>query len=339
MNRTKTLVWKILLISLPFLLIISVYFITDPFKVLRHYRFDNYYNWQPWELNREVCGVENLKERLEKNDVPDSYIFGSSRSFVFRCDVWEHILNDSSRAFHMDAASETLFGVYGKVKYLDRQNIKIKNVMLICDANLLSKVDNIYDITHIKHPDISRESRFSFQTNFIKGYFTDFFFFKHIDFLSSHRIKEYMGTIFAINPGYIRTSAYKNDYYYQAYDSMMNKDSVAYYFSKKDVFGERPAVQEISEAVIKNKETLMLKEMKAIFDKNNTRVKIIISPIYDQKKFNPADLNILTGIFGDHIIYDYSGKNDITKTKFNYYEANHFKPYIAEKIMSEIYAK
>jgi len=330
---------KVLVVTSPLLLIMAVYIVTDPFRVLRSYHFDNYYDWQHWEINRELASTENLKERLSKNDVPDAYIFGNSRSLVFRCDVWESFLNDHTRPFHFDAASESLFGLYTKVKYLDAKNIPVHDALLVCDVTLLSKIVNDHDVTHIKHPDVSDESKFAFQANFIKGYFTDFFFFKQIDFLLWGKTRSYMKDIFAINPGYIKTVPYENDYYYQKYDSMLAADSIAYYVYKNDVFYERPTKPETFDAVIKEKQIAMLKEIKAIFDKNKTRFKIVISPLYDQAKINEADIKALTGIFGEKTVYDYSGRNEITATKYNYYESSHFKPYIARKILTDIYSK
>ena len=286
-----------------------------------------------------MAGINNLKERLNKNDKPDSYIMGASRSFVFRCDTWERFLNDQSKPFHFDAASETLFGVLGKIRFLDKQNIRIKNILLICDVSLLSKTANEYDVTHIKYPDISDESKFDYQVNYIKGYFTNFFFLKQIDYLLFKKEKNYMKDVFAIEPGYIRTESHKNDYYYEWRDSVLMKDSIAYYISKSDAFDERPATQKISDPVLKEKHIEMLKEIKRILDKDNTRIKIVISPVYDQKKINEADIKALTDIFGPNTVYDYSGKNEITDSKYNYYEASHFKPYIAEKIMADIYSK
>jgi hypothetical protein len=308
--------------------------------VIHTYHFDNYYNWQPWEINRELAGVENLKERIAKNDIPDSYIMGNSRSFVYRCTVWEPFLPHGAKAFHLDAASETLFGVCHKVSFLDRENIKAKNILWICDATFFPKTENEYDITHIKYPDISGESKFSYQTNFIKGYFTNFFFLKQMDFMLTGKVKNYMQDIFAIKPGYVRTEPYHNDFFYQRYDSLLAADSLAYYnVYKKEAFEERPKEAGTINKVILSKQIEMLKEMKRILDKNNTSMKIVISPVYDQRRLNPEDIKILTDIFGPNVIHDYSGKNEITESKANYYESNHYKPFVANKIMADIYPR
>ena len=339
MKKGRLLLIKFLIISFPLLIILGVYLLTDPFKVIYSYHFDNYYNWQHWEINRELASVENLKERIKRNDVPDAFIFGNSRSTVFHCDIWESFLGDHSKPYHFDAASESLFGFYTKVKYLNKNMYPIKDALLVCDVSVFAKTGNDYDVTHIKHPEISGESKFAFQSNFIKGYFSNFFFFKQIDFLLFGKIRNYMKDIFAINPGYISIEPYKNDHFYHKYDSILKKDSVSYYLFKKDVFYERPDKQETSETVIKEKQIEMLTEIKRIFDKNHTNFRIVISPLYDQRKINEADIRILANIFGKNVVHDYSGINEITATRYNYYESSHYKPYIAEKIMTEIYSK
>lgn len=329
---------KATFLGMPLILLMIIYCSTDPFKVIGTYSFSNYYNWQHWEINRELAGLSNLKERLAKSDTPDSYIFGNSRSLTFRCQNWKIFLDSTSKPYHFDAASESLFGVYHKVKFLEEHHIAIKNSLLVCDATLLAKTVNDADVTHIKHPDISGESPFNYQTNFIKGYFTNFFFLKQIDYMLFGKVRNYMTDIFAINPGYIRTEPYYNDYFYQKYDSMLKTDSAGYYVFKKDVFYKRPEEVQQSEAVLKEKQLDMIRYIKKVFDKQGTHFKLVISPLYDQKKINPNDLAALKEIFGAQVVYDFSGKNEITSTESHYYESSHFKPYIANKIMAEIYS-
>ncbi len=328
---------KVLILTFPLTLILSFYFATDPFKVLHHYHFGNYYDDQPWQINRETAGLSILNDRIQNNDIPDSYILGNSASLVYHSNIWESFLNDHSKPFHFDASSESLLGVYGKIKYLDRHNIRIKNLLLVCDGNLLSKVQNEYDPSHIKDPNISLESEFTFQANYVKAYLTNFFFFKHIDYLIFGKIRNYMEDVFSKKSGNITVESYTNDVYYTKWDKMLEKDSVEYYVYQSVDFYDRKA--EESEEVIKEKQLEMLKEIKRILDKDKASVKIVISPMYNQKKINKADLRILTGLFGNNSVFDYSGKNDITEPMGNYYNFEHYKAFIANKIMSEIYSR
>jgi hypothetical protein len=253
--------------------------------------------------------------------------------------MWESFLKDSSKPFHFDTYGESLLGVCGKVKYLDRRNVKIKNALLICDDELLSKTEKEYDLVHIKRPEISGESNFIYHSSYLKIYFTNFFFFKQLDFIFSRKLKNYMRDIFFFEPGDIKAESYSNDYIFQKSDSILKINSAGYYLSRKSEFYERPQKQVISKPVIHEKQIVMLKEMKRIFDKDNTRLKIVISPVYDQKKINEADIKILKDIFGYNAIYDYSGKNAITDSIGNYYETIHYRPSAAQKILTDIYSK
>ena len=148
-----------------------------------------------------------------------------------------------------------------------------------------------------------------------------------------------MKDIFFFGSGVVHNVPYTNDYYYQKYDSMLRSDSVGFYVYKEKVFYNRPPDQNPSDPVLKEKHIEMLKDIKRIFDKNGTRFKILISPLYDQIRINGADVKTLKSIFGPNVVYDYSGVNDITRTRANYYEWSHYKPYIANKIMTEIYSQ
>jgi hypothetical protein len=80
----------------------------------------------------------------------------------------------------------------------------------------------------------------------------------------------------------------------------------------------------------------MLKEIKEILVKHHTRYKIILSPIYDEMKFSQEDLRVLKAIFGDHV-YDFTGENAITRSKYNWYETKHFRTFIGDSILNQIY--
>ena len=337
-KRGRSYFFKILILIFPWVAILAVYFITDPFKVLRFHRFDNYYDAQPWQINREVAGLGNLQERLRSNDIPNSFILGNSQSLVYHTDIWETYLKDSSKPYQFDASQESLMGVWGKVKFLDRNNIKIKNVLLVCDSNLLSKTENVFDPPHIKHPAISGESMITFQATFIKAYFTDFFFVKHIDYLISGHLKKYMLDIFS-EKGYVTTEWHGNNIYYKSWDSMLKKDSIGYYSSRPVFKSQRSATQENRQPVIKEAQLIMLKEIKGIFDKHHTSYKIVISPAYDQKKLNGKDLKYLTDIFGKDMVYDYSAKSELNESAANFYDSYHYKANVAQKIMTDIYSK
>ena len=80
----------------------------------------------------------------------------------------------------------------------------------------------------------------------------------------------------------------------------------------------------------------MLKEIKKIFEKHNTKYKVIISPLYNQTKLSIQDLATLKSIFQNDL-YDYSGVNSFTQNIHNYYEKDHFRTLVGDSIFSIIY--
>ena len=81
----------------------------------------------------------------------------------------------------------------------------------------------------------------------------------------------------------------------------------------------------------------MLTEISRLLHLHHTQYKVVISPLYDQIKFNPSDLQVLQEIFGRQNVYDFSGSNAITSDYHNYYEESHFRPVIAQRLMDSIY--
>ena len=111
------------------------------------------------------------------------------------------------------------------------------------------------------------------------------------------------------------------------------------YYKNNHTFYIRDSLEIILPKIIKPQGTMMLEDIKTIFDKHNTNYKIVISPLYDQKKLNPMDLKLLQNIFGEQNIFDYSGINEITNDFHNYYETSHYRKKVGDRIMNEIYNK
>ena len=80
-----------------------------------------------------------------------------------------------------------------------------------------------------------------------------------------------------------------------------------------------------------------LVEVGKILEDINTNYKIVISPLYNQRKMSLKKLDFLESIFGKENIYNFSGINDFNQNVGAFYEASHYRPYIANQIMKEIY--
>jgi hypothetical protein len=327
----KSFLQKSLLFLLPFVIISITYFLFDPFKVL--YDYDDYGEDYMVILNRDYVSTKMFLKKREKYN---SFIFGSSRTLAYKTADWATHLGEDAAPFVFDASEETIYGIWKKVKFLDEQNAEIKNALVIvCGDVTFSRTRNSEGHIFVKNPLITKESRWDFYSQFYSAYFKKFFFVPYLDYKIFRTQRPYMSGYLdfremAIDP-------VSNDLIITDWETLIVSNPDAYYKERQHVFYQRPSKAVHYQPQIHEKHENMLKEIKAIFDKHNTNYQIVISPLYNQIKFNERDYQTLTSIFGAHRIHDYSGKNSITEPIINYFENSHYRYHIGRQIMNDIY--
>ena len=317
----KRLFFKIILACIPAILLGSVYLILDPFMVVRHY--DNLYTpARPHlELNEDYVATEYFLSSYSEKKY-DSYVFGSSRARFFNSQNWGRYIN-STAIYPYNVALESLFGVTGKIKFLNSHGVKIKNALLIVDGQLLAGAKNSSGHLYRKHPLVSGEG------------IADFQFASFKDFFNLDAISLYVKAIKA-TPSAAQAQVEEDPQYKAERQIVENRE--AYYGPKMNMFYKRDSVQQYSRPVLETANRKLLLEIKKIFAENNTDYRIVISPLYDQKRMAPADMQVLQEIFDRNRIYDFSGINDITSNVYNYYEVMHYRLPIAQRILDTVYA-
>ena len=321
---------KLLLFLLPFLLLLALYAYLDPFKVIKHY--DSYFAHDLPNyvyINKEHGTVENFKARYPQQHY-DSYILGSSRSFNFRVADWRQYIN-SDKIYHFDASKESLFGIAGKLAFLQKRNAPIKHALIIVDATLLKQAENEKGHLFIKHPEISGESAISYYFEYVKAFFS-------FDFLYDYTIWKLTGKAGkTLDSKALHYDEITNELLQKSLEDELKKDSVGYYTRRNNLFYTRKNAPIIANAVLQEKHKALLQQIKNILTEQHTDYKIIISPLYNQEQLNPADIACLQQIFGKEHIFDFSGKNKITDYVGNYYEFSHYKPFVAAQVMAIAY--
>lgn len=330
----KTFLKRILLFSIPpfiiLIIILGSFFIFDPFKILKKY--DEFYS-SIIGYNEDYVATERY---LKTKNSYNSYIFGSSRAGCgFQTESWLKYLKKDDKAYSFAASNESIFGIRGKLRLIDNEEGKIDNVLLIIDLDVtLEKFVNSSGHLYIKHPLVSGETRIAFISEYIKEYISTGFFIAYLDYKLLKTKRNYMNRFFTFNNK-------ENEKYIpfniKYKEKLIQTDEVRYYEEKKNIFYERDSVEIILEKVVFSQAIDYLQEIKSIFNKHKTNYKIIISPLYDQKKINNTDLTILYGIFGKANVYNFSGINFITNQKHNYYERSHYRIQVGNEILSRIY--
>jgi hypothetical protein len=309
------------------------YFVFDPFYVIKdHKDFSN----KITSGNKDYISTTNFLRNYSSRKY-DSFIFGSSRTVAFQHSTWQKYLPDSSSVFTYDAYSETIYGIYKKVKLIDSLGLKLKNVLILVEKDETFMTEtNSKGYLFIKHPVLSGESFYEFQWEFLKSYLTPKFLFCFYSHLISGKYSPFM--LGVIEPYKSRIVPLSNETQWLELDGMLAKSETEYYKKMAHLFPLRDGILRTeTQSRISAKQRKMLQEMKSIFDKHDTNYRLVISPLFNQVKFNPTDLNVLTSIFGRDFVFDFSGINDLTKVKTNYYEFSHYRPKVGKEIMQRIY--
>ncbi|MEJ8816957.1 hypothetical protein [Lacibacter sp. H407] len=335
----KRLLSKLLLFCSPLLVLMVLYFLYDPFKVLRHY--NSYYesggnNYVT--LNKDYVSTENFINRYPRQQYT-SYVLGNSRSIYYEVNTWGQLTGEpADRCYHFDAYGENLYGVAKKIRFLDNNNCQIKHVLLVIDKVLLEETKNQKKYFRIKHPAVSGESRLKFQITFFKAFLNYAFLKEFIPaFVFSVKPDSAAGGIFQSIP--MLYDPVTNEQRMEFLEQQIRTNKEQYYLKRKPVFYKRDSLAVNVAPVIGRAQKKLLTGIKQVFDKHQTNYKIVVSPLYDQLKLAPVDLLYLQELFGTINVFDFSGKNAFTETIENYYEDSHYRPHVADSIMYRIYGQ
>lgn len=328
-------IMKLSILLMPFMGLLVVYFLSDPFMVLRHYeRYDKspvllnegYLGWQMYMNNRDSIAF-------------DSFIMGNSCTMAYRCHEWEKHLK-GGRAVRLFGNAESIAAIYKKLQALDNTGAEINNLLLILDKESLKKdiIQNSH--AYILPPVISGSSNFSFQEKFCQAFFFPNVLFPYLDYMLFHQYRPYMKGV--INPyGAIRDSI-TNDAI-NPREKMIREEGESYWENHKKEFMKtndpdyRTGKYREAGPVLREPQISILHGIESVCRQHNTSIKIIISPDYNQISINPTDVEILKSIFGTKNVFDFSGINEYTGDIHNYYEKGHYRPVLGDRLMEKVY--
>jgi hypothetical protein len=327
----KSLFLKIALLLTPLAVLMVLYAYLDPFEVIKS--DGNYYQDKRIVYNRDSNSTNIFLLNYPRYRY-DSFIFGNSRSLAFLCNEWRSYL-DSDRVFHFDASGESLFGVWSKVRFLDRRGVVLKNCLIVLDAECLNITTNSPDHILIKHPLVSGESRVRFHQAMLKAFLNFGFLTEYLQYKATG-IPPSSSELFETRE--FSYDPVTNDVYFTGQERELSDDLGGYYAKRRHIFYDREThITPPQSSVIASRQKLMLSEIKRVLDKHGTSYHVVVNPLYDQKPLSVQDADYLRILFGPQRVFDYSGKNRFTGEVTNYYETSHFRPIVACEIMAEIY--
>jgi hypothetical protein len=318
-------------ILIPFVTMLAGYLYFDPFKVV--YKYEDYGNSNV-VLCRDYVSSQYYLDHKEECHY-DSFIFGSSRTIGFKASAWKKYLDKKASVYTFDASAESIYGIHSKLKYIDRHNVKIKNVLIILCRDWMA-VDKSIDYGHIfqKHPEFCEKNWVVFHGAMFKAYLDIKFLFAFYKFQFSGVYTPSMKNYLTNEPFLIASKT--NEIIPLAVNPKYRNNMKQFVIDNDSIFYDRVGCKMDSIDRLNENNIVMLKEIKQILEKRKVNYKIVASPLYDQIRFSKKDKSVLNALFSTNF-YDYTGKNKYTNNKENYYEASHFRPNVGVSIFKEIY--
>ncbi len=321
----KKLILRGFILLLPFIVLVGYFFIKDPMKIVPK---KNGVPTTPGVLMNDRLYVgRHISDNVHAYN---SYILGSSRSKAFKIDAWNEFVD--SKAYHLGVNDETLYGLERKLNYIDSLGGELNHVLIQLDHRLLSLSQDHSAHIFREYYEMTNESRASYYQRFFNAFLKPSFLKEYYNYQNTGVVPE--NSSFLWDPGFT-FDVETGDINYTRYDDAILKDSLNFYAHHASEFHERDP--KVSDTLIDKKARKLLMKIKTIFDSNKTKYEIIVSPNYDQISLNKHDLKALNDIFGQPKVHNYSGVNNFTEEVGHYYEHKHFKPFIANQLMTLVY--
>lgn len=326
MKRLHRFSIKLMIAAIPFLLLMMVYAICDPFKTIHpQVPFYPEEGYRGVELNSQYVTLKTY-EQLYPTENYDSYIFGNSRSEHFKIEDWQKHIEANTHCYHFNSSAESLYTMMRKMQYIDSKGQRIKNALISLDTDMFIQKESMQMLP----PELSDNNYFRLNIDC----FTKFLNVKFIYAYFYHRFTGNisMATWEVMKDDYIYYNYKTNEIAYRIDEQALQNDTVRLRRFREAARPDSVSFQELDDI---QRDRLIT--MSDILKKHHTNYKIVINPLWNKIKINPEDLSFLKKTFGADKIYDFSGVNEITTDVNNYFEWSHFRPEVARKIMQVVY--
>lgn len=324
-----------LFFSVPLLLLILIYLVTDPYKTLRSFSLEYFDNTNRDYLSSELWLMNYQEQKY------DSYIFGSSRACGINTYHWLKYLPENSKQFLFQGWGESITGIEQKISYIDSKGLPIKNVILLIDYTGTFGEDQVpTEALSIKHPVFSKQPKIIYETIL----FADFVQKPSQWARAVKRWRKDEKPFVNFDPisnDWDKGNKYRDLSVPPDKDSLQNCSELARKVFLKENAGKTDADLPTCEPVINKGFEQQLQHIMSIFARQGTDYRIVISPgyCYTSPKINIKDLEILYSIFGAENVFDFSGKNYMTEDYNNYSDPGHFGLWVGWHLIEDIYNK
>ena len=327
---------KSLFLAVPFITLIGLYIVEDPFMILREY--DDYDH--PKFVLSNIGHIGWLK--FKKNNPSrhyDSFILGTSCSNSFQSSSWKKYINGN--IIKLNSNNENLYELVEVLEALEKQpNQKINNILIVSEPILLAGDKEKNGVMHALPAEVSGKSIASLNIDYLKAFF-------YMPFLSAYIKHQFFGISnegvnFYVNDNKQFADRYTNDDVgvREREVEIKSKGETVFYQGRELQFaGWNSVSRNIMPALFGKSQKALFKRVKAVAQRHNTNLKIAIGPNLETGYMNPKDDAILREIFGDKNVVNYNvpAHKELIK-KENFYDKMHYRTHIAKQILRDLYA-
>ncbi len=316
---------------LPLVVVSACYLITDPFKTLyTHASYNSTYTL----LSRGNVSTMVFLNNYNKHHY-NSFIFGSSRSTAHTAKQWANYLPANSNTFSFGAWNENVTNIYQRLKLIDSLHAPINNVFILLDVDRAFKYSGDITADHYLIAGISKYDYY--KKDYLYYLKTPLLVITSVDYALFQKRRGYMAGFAGMT---VKDLDPVNNDWNPGSEAYIAADSANYYKNADAVFYKRPVNQQYADKQIDAAQQKVLLKIAGLLNKNHTNYIIVIAPLYNQVKLNPADLELLNHIFAAGQVYDYAGINSITANRYNYNnDVSHYRKRVGDYIYKEIYKK
>ena len=335
-NFKCILLIKSLFLAVPFITLLGLYIVKDPFMILREY--DDYD--RPEFVLSNIGHISWLK--FKKNNPSkhyDSFILGASCTAAYQSDFWQKHIKGS--VIRLTSNNNSLYELVEMLEALEKEpHQKINNILIVSEPILLAVDKEEGGVLHAFPTEVSGKSMISLNIDYLKAFFD-------IPFLSAYIKHNFFGISNDATKLYLNDNKRFADHYTNdavgirvKEQEINSKGESVFYKERQEQFaGVDTMRRETMPALFGDSQIALFKRVKAVAQRHNTNLKIAIGPNLETGYMNPKDDAILREIFGDKNVVNYNvpAYKKLEK-KENFYDKVHYRPHIAKQILRDLYA-
>ena len=322
---------KLLILALPFIPLIAIYFICDPDMILKKYKR---YDLSETFLNEGHVGWQNYLNN--RDSIPyNSFIMGNSCIMAFKTDEWEKYLPVDSKAVVFFENSESMAGICQKIKALDEEDAQLDHLLIVIDAQSLSSTIPSHNTNRIFSYKAAGISYPQYLMRNLQAFLMPEKCLPFLEYKITGKFSPRMKRVI-VKDGPTREPFTNN--FLNPREREISKDGESYWEKHKEEFcQEERQPGETERQMIFDSQLKLLRELKYICNKHSTKVTLIVGPDFYQKRMHQEDLKKLQDVFGIKSVFDFTGVNQYTADYHNYYEPGHYRPILGSRLLKYIY--